>query len=220
MSYQDGIVKQTEFFTTAELAQKLKMNVQVVTRKVQSGEIRAYKIGKEWRIPEVAVFEWLEGRTNRPNGTDSGSFAAIDKQSGPFHQSTPAQSFQSNPSPVDTTESPRRLQPEKVIPSIESVTIPVATFTNRMESVPTSRSSKANGNGASANGGTRRFLLEYILAQFEPHRSYQEHEVDLIIRRHGQDPEIVKTEMMTARMLSATLGKFTRRLDYQLASGS
>ena len=64
MNYTEGIIKNTEFFTTTELAQKLKMNVQVITRKIQAGEIRAYKIGKEWRIPEPSVFEWLEANAN------------------------------------------------------------------------------------------------------------------------------------------------------------
>ena len=58
-------MKTKEFFTTAELAEKLKMNVQVITRKVQAGEIQAYKIGKDWRIPEEAVTEWLEKQSNR-----------------------------------------------------------------------------------------------------------------------------------------------------------
>jgi len=62
----DGkMIKTKEFFTTAELAEKLKMNVQVITRKVQAGEIQAYKIGKDWRIPEEAVTEWLEKQSNR-----------------------------------------------------------------------------------------------------------------------------------------------------------
>ena len=68
MNYTEGIIRNTEFFTTAELADKLKMNVQVITRKVQAGEIRAYKIGKEWRIPEPSVYEWLEANVNS-NGT-------------------------------------------------------------------------------------------------------------------------------------------------------
>lgn len=58
-------LKDTEFFTTAELAQKLKMNVQVITRKVKAGEIQAYKIGKDWRIPDQAVATWLESQTNQ-----------------------------------------------------------------------------------------------------------------------------------------------------------
>jgi len=64
VNYTEGIIRNTEFFTTTELAEKLKMNVQVITRKVQAGEIRAYKIGKEWRIPEPSVFEWLEANAN------------------------------------------------------------------------------------------------------------------------------------------------------------
>lgn len=68
MDYTDGIIKNGEFFTTSELAAKLKMNVQVITRKVQAGEIDAYKIGKEWRIPERAVYEWLERNANGNGG--------------------------------------------------------------------------------------------------------------------------------------------------------
>ena len=64
MDYSDGIIRNCEFFTTSELAEKLKMNVQVITRKVQAGEIEAYKIGKEWRIPERSVYEWLERNVN------------------------------------------------------------------------------------------------------------------------------------------------------------
>ncbi|MBI5267641.1 MAG: DUF2087 domain-containing protein [candidate division Zixibacteria bacterium] len=62
------MIKDTEFFTTTELAQKLKMNVQVLTRKVQAGEIEAYKIGKEWRIPEPAVSAWLASNSNQRGG--------------------------------------------------------------------------------------------------------------------------------------------------------
>ena len=61
----DRSLRETEFFTTTELAQKLKMNVQVITRKVKAGEILAYKIGKDWRIPDQSVTEWLERQTNQ-----------------------------------------------------------------------------------------------------------------------------------------------------------
>ncbi|MCK4606354.1 MAG: DUF2087 domain-containing protein, partial [candidate division Zixibacteria bacterium] len=62
--YKEGIIKNTEFMTTTELAKKLKMNVQVITRKVQAGEIFAYKIGKDWRIPEQSIYDWLEAQSN------------------------------------------------------------------------------------------------------------------------------------------------------------
>ena len=70
MNNVEPSIRETEFFTTSELAQKLKMNVQVITRKVQAGEIQAYKIGKDWRIPEQSVVEWLEKNSNR-NGKSS-----------------------------------------------------------------------------------------------------------------------------------------------------
>ena len=57
-------IRETEFFTTAELAEKLKMNVQVITRKVKAGEIYAYKIGKDWRIPDSSVEQWLDKKGN------------------------------------------------------------------------------------------------------------------------------------------------------------
>ncbi|MFQ5453291.1 MAG: DUF2087 domain-containing protein [Candidatus Zixiibacteriota bacterium] len=69
MDYYKGFIKNTEFFSTTELAEKLKMNVQVITRKIQSGEIHAYKIGKDWRIPEQSVFEWLQKHSNKYSKT-------------------------------------------------------------------------------------------------------------------------------------------------------
>ncbi len=53
------------FYTTAELAEKLQMNIQVVARKLQSGEIEGYKLGKDWRIEEAAIQAWLEKISNQ-----------------------------------------------------------------------------------------------------------------------------------------------------------
>ena len=85
-------IKTKEFFTTAELAEKLKMNVQVITRKVQAGEIQAYKIGKDWRIPEEAVTEWLEKPSNRRGEAASPP------------DSTPAPQSQSAPLPTQRSK--------------------------------------------------------------------------------------------------------------------
>lgn len=52
-----------KFYTTAELADRLKMNIQVITRKLQSGEIEGYKIGKDWRVEEDAIQRWLKKRS-------------------------------------------------------------------------------------------------------------------------------------------------------------
>lgn len=53
------------FYSTADLAEKLGMNIQVLTRKLQSGEIEGYKIGKDWRIEEDAIQSWLERISNK-----------------------------------------------------------------------------------------------------------------------------------------------------------
>jgi excisionase family DNA binding protein len=53
------------FYTAAEVAELLRLNHQVVLRKLQAGEIPGYKIGKEWRIERGKLLEWLEERSNQ-----------------------------------------------------------------------------------------------------------------------------------------------------------
>jgi excisionase family DNA binding protein len=157
MDYTEGMIKNTEFFTTAELAEKLKMNVQVITRKVQAGEIRAYKIGKDWRIPEQAVMEWLDKQSNK-----DGKPTRRDKVMHNFVKE------------------------------------------DRIEQLPAQRSK-------------RKYLLEYILAQFEPNRLYQENEVNRIISRFHDDFCTVRREFIDERMMDRTNGHYRRRTGYRLA---
>ncbi len=63
------------FLTSAEVAEKLKLNQQVVVRKLQTGEIPAYKIGKDWRVAEHQLLAWLEARSNQ-NRPDARAKAA------------------------------------------------------------------------------------------------------------------------------------------------
>jgi excisionase family DNA binding protein len=53
------------FYTAAEVAEILKVNHQVLVRKLQAGEIPAYKIGKDWRIEEGELQAWLRAGSNR-----------------------------------------------------------------------------------------------------------------------------------------------------------
>lgn len=62
------------FLTAAEVATMLKLNHQVLVRKLQAGEIPAYKIGKDWRIEEGELRAWLRSVSNQPSGP-SGSEA-------------------------------------------------------------------------------------------------------------------------------------------------
>ena len=59
------------FYTTAEIAEMLKMNVQVIARKLQRGEIVAYKIGKDWRVTEKDLLAWLEKHSNQRRMSDA-----------------------------------------------------------------------------------------------------------------------------------------------------
>jgi excisionase family DNA binding protein len=154
MDYNKGVIKETEFFTTSELAKKLKMNVQVITRKIQAGEIFAYKIGKDWRIPEYAVFEWLENRSNGKNG-------------------------KSNNNGGTTATKPAGERP--VVRS------------------------------------NRKYLLEYILAQFEPSKEYSEDEVNRIIARYHDDYRSVRQEFVSEKMMEHVGSSYRRRAGYKFS---
>ena len=59
-------------YTAAEVADLLRMNHQVVQRKLQAGEIPGYRIGREWRIDRQQLMEWLEQHSNqRVNDPDA-----------------------------------------------------------------------------------------------------------------------------------------------------
>lgn len=169
MTYREGIIKETEFFTTAELAKKLKMNVQVITRKVQSGEIEAYKIGKDWRIPEQSVYDWLQNQSNRQAvKLKRGAEAKGNGNSGG----------------------------SRVAPSGR-----VQAHVRKESAGKTSK---------------RQFLLEYILAQFEPGRDYSEKEVNRIISRYHSDHDAIRDEFIDKRMMELVDGSFRRRAGYVL----
>jgi excisionase family DNA binding protein len=61
----DAPIREARFLTTAEVAAILKLHPQVLLRKLQSGEIPAYKIGKDWRIEEAELKGWLDSVSNR-----------------------------------------------------------------------------------------------------------------------------------------------------------
>lgn len=53
------------FFTSTEVADILKMNPQVITRKLQAGEMEGYKLGKDWRVSEAQLLAFLERHSNK-----------------------------------------------------------------------------------------------------------------------------------------------------------
>jgi putative resolvase len=49
-------MKNKDFYTAKELAEMLSLNVMTIYRYIDAGKLKAYKIGKEFRI-ETAEFE-------------------------------------------------------------------------------------------------------------------------------------------------------------------
>ena len=44
------MIKQKEFYTARELAEKLRVNIMTIYRYIGAKKLKAYKIGKEFRI--------------------------------------------------------------------------------------------------------------------------------------------------------------------------
>jgi len=49
-----------EFYTAKELSDKLKLNVMTIYRYIKSGKLKAYKIGKEFRVERQEFEEFLQ----------------------------------------------------------------------------------------------------------------------------------------------------------------
>jgi len=49
-----------EFYTAEELAEKLRVNIMTIYRYIKAKRLKAYKIGKEFRIDKTEFNEFLE----------------------------------------------------------------------------------------------------------------------------------------------------------------
>lgn len=54
-----GVEKLDSVVTVKELAEFLKINPMTVKRALQSGKLKGFKIGNEWRIYREDIEEWL-----------------------------------------------------------------------------------------------------------------------------------------------------------------
>jgi len=68
-----------KFYTAPEVAAILKLNHQVLSRKLLAGEIPAYKIGKDWRIEEKELMSWLRASSNKPAGESANYEEVIER---------------------------------------------------------------------------------------------------------------------------------------------
>ena len=48
-----------EFYTAQELADKLRVHIMTIYRKIKAGKLKAYKIGKEFRIEKGEFNKFL-----------------------------------------------------------------------------------------------------------------------------------------------------------------
>ena len=49
----------TDFYTAKELADKLRVNIMTIYRYIKAGKVKAYKIGKEFRIDKAEFNNFL-----------------------------------------------------------------------------------------------------------------------------------------------------------------
>ena len=61
------------FFTSAEVAAILKMNPQVIARKLQCGELEGYKLGKDWRVSKEQLQHYLARHSNQKAARSPGA---------------------------------------------------------------------------------------------------------------------------------------------------
>ncbi|XOB46401.1 MAG: helix-turn-helix domain-containing protein [Candidatus Nealsonbacteria bacterium] len=53
-------MKQKEFYTAQELANKLRVNIMTIYRYIKAGKLKAYKMSKEFRIDEKEFQKFLD----------------------------------------------------------------------------------------------------------------------------------------------------------------
>ncbi len=52
-------MEQKEFYTAQELADKLRVNIMTIYRYIDAGKLKAYKLGKEFRIDKKEFENFL-----------------------------------------------------------------------------------------------------------------------------------------------------------------
>jgi len=52
--------QEKEFYKTEDLAEKLDVNIMTIYRYIKAGRLKAYKIGKEYRIDKVEFNNFLK----------------------------------------------------------------------------------------------------------------------------------------------------------------
>lgn len=53
-----------KYYTTVELATILKVDTETIRRYLQTGKIKGFKMGKEWRIAEEDFIQYKKDNSN------------------------------------------------------------------------------------------------------------------------------------------------------------
>lgn len=56
--------QEKEFYKAEDLAEKLDVNIMTIYRYIKAGKLKAYKIGKEYRIDKVEFINFLKSVQN------------------------------------------------------------------------------------------------------------------------------------------------------------
>jgi excisionase family DNA binding protein len=62
---EDVMAQTKEFYRAEDLAQKLDVNVMTIYRYIKAGKLKAYKIGKEFRIEKVEFEKFLKNASTK-----------------------------------------------------------------------------------------------------------------------------------------------------------
>lgn len=105
--------------TVTEVADVLKLNAQVVSRKLAKGEIEGYKLGKDWRVSERQLLDYLEARSNRSGDPESDKVLRNFMRGGKLKE-IPAQRKKRDVvlRHIVATLDPMRVYPEKALNEI------------------------------------------------------------------------------------------------------
>jgi len=57
--------QEKEFYKAEDLAEKLDVNIMTIYRYIKAGRLKAYKIGKEYRIDKVEFNNFLKSVQNK-----------------------------------------------------------------------------------------------------------------------------------------------------------
>lgn len=55
-----GLDKLPDIVSVKELAEFLKVSGQTIARAIKSGDLKAYKVGRDWRIEKEEVIKWIK----------------------------------------------------------------------------------------------------------------------------------------------------------------